>query len=321
MVSPFPKAVTVEHDPPESAPLEPLALSDFLALDIPPRENLLAPIIMQKSVNMLFGPRGCGKTHLGVGIAVAVATGTAFLHWQAPEPRRVVYIDGEMPATALQERFDAATRGIDNFSYAATHLAILASDLRLDGLPNLATLEGQARYAPKLEGFELIIVDNIATLCRGGKENESDSWALLQAWALEQRRAGRAVLFLHHSGKGGDQRGTSAREDIMDTVIKLSRPTDYKPAEGARMIVEFSKARGIMGQDAEPFEARLAAGVWTVRAATSARDESILELKDIGLTQRQIAIELSISAATVNRVLQRHGNAASVAADNDDELA
>ena len=186
------------------------------------------------------------------------------------------------------------------------NLAILASDLRLDGLPNLATQDGQERFAPAVEGSDLIVVDNIATLCRGGKENEAESWATLQAWALEQRRAGRAVLFLHHAGKGGDQRGTSAREDIMDTVIKLSRPADYQATEGARMIVDFTKARGIMGEDAEAFEAQLADGIWAVRSAATARDESILQLKSEGLSQRDIAREVGTSLGTVNRVLNRN---------------
>src|SRR3712207_8616616 len=44
----------------------------------------------------------------------------------------------------------------------------------------------------------------------------------------------RAVLFIHHQGKGGTQRGTSRKEDVLDTVIALRRPDDYSPAEGAR---------------------------------------------------------------------------------------
>ena len=306
MASAFLGAERIELPRLASAPLAPLKLPDFLALNIPPRLNLLGPIIAEKSINMLFGPRGCGKTHLGVGIAVAVATGTRFLRWEAATPRRVLYIDGEMPAAALIDRFRAATVGAANVSFADMNLAILASDLRLDGLPNLATQDGQERFAPAVGGSDLIVVDNIATLCRGGKENEAESWATLQAWALEQRRAGRAVLFLHHAGKGGDQRGTSAREDIMDTVIKLSRPADYQATEGARMIVDFTKARGIMGQDAEAFEAQLADGIWAVRSAATARDESILQLKSEGLSQRDIAREVGTSLGTVNRVLNRN---------------
>ena len=53
----------------------------------------------------------------------------------------------------------------------------------------------------------------------------------MQAWLLELRRRGMTVLLIHHAGKSGDQRGTSAREDIMDTVISLRRPREYSMAE------------------------------------------------------------------------------------------
>lgn len=51
--------------------------------------------------------------------------------------------------------------------------------------------------------------------------------------------------------------GTSAKEDIMDTVISLRRPREYAMAEGARFEVHLTKARGILGDDAKPFEANL----------------------------------------------------------------
>ena len=68
-----------------------------------------------------------------------------------------------------------------------------------------------------------------------------------QRWLLSLRRRGVSVLFIHHAGKGGQQRGTSRREDILDTVIALRRPHDYSPKEGARFEVHLEKARGLYG--------------------------------------------------------------------------
>ena len=85
---------------------------------------------------------------------------------------------------------------------------------------------------PYLKNVDMVVLDNIATLCRTGKENESQSWQVMQSWLLELRRRGITVLLIHHAGKSGDQRGTSAREDIMDTVISLRRPREYSMAEG-----------------------------------------------------------------------------------------
>jgi hypothetical protein len=43
-------------------PLQAVGLNDFLALDIPAREMLLAPILPERSLAMLYAPRGLGKS-------------------------------------------------------------------------------------------------------------------------------------------------------------------------------------------------------------------------------------------------------------------
>src|ERR1044071_1985987 len=66
-----------------------LNLVEFLSRDIPPREMLLDPFLPTQGLMMLYSWRGVGKTHTGIGIAYAAASGGAFLRWQAPKPRRV----------------------------------------------------------------------------------------------------------------------------------------------------------------------------------------------------------------------------------------
>lgn len=299
-----PKDWTIYQPERPPQPLRSIVLEEFMKLELPPRQLLLAPIIAERSLNMVFAPRGIGKTHLVIGMAIAVATGTRFLRWSAPAPRRVLLIDGEMPAVALQERLREAIKASPASELAMTNISILASDLRIDGLPDLATTEGQDAMAPLLEGHDLLVVDNLSTLCRSGKENEAESWGSMQAWALSQRRAGRAVLFVHHSGKTGDQRGTSRREDVLETVIKLARPTDYLESQGARFIVSYTKARNLMGEDAEAFEGWLKDGLWESSSGTSARDAQILALHDENNSQRDIAKEVGCSPTTVNRVIK-----------------
>jgi len=62
----------------------------------PPRENILTPWLPRQGLTMIHATRGCGKTHFGLGIAYAVATGTPFLRWNAEKPAKVLYVDGEM---------------------------------------------------------------------------------------------------------------------------------------------------------------------------------------------------------------------------------
>ncbi len=137
----------------------------------------------------------------------------------------------------------------------------------------------------------------------------ADGWESTQAWALRQRASGRSVLFIHHAGKGGQQRGTSKREDVMDTVISLKRPQDYQPSQGARFEVHFEKARGFSGKDAEPLEVCLSITnetgySWEYKCLEDALVNKIVELSNEGLNQTEIADELNINKSTVSRKLK-----------------
>src|SRR3990167_5301822 len=240
---------------PKSPTLEVTSVFDFIKRELPPREDILAPWLPVQGLTMIYAPRGIGKTHVALGIAYAVANGSTFLNWQAPKPRGVLYLDGEMPATLMQERLRALMKDQQQKSKALFQL--LTPDLQNGAMPDLATHKGQEMLEPYLKDIDLIIVDNISTLCRNSKENEADSWIPVQDWALKQRAAGKSILFIHHAGKGGNQRGTSKREDILDTVIALKRPDDYSPKDGAVFQIQFEKARGFLGNDAEGFEAKM----------------------------------------------------------------
>jgi hypothetical protein len=156
---------------------------------------------------------------------------------------------------------------------------LVASDFQPDGLPDLADADAQRFFDAAIGDSELIVVDNLSTIARGLRENEADSFGSVQAWLLAQRAAGRSVLVVHHDGNGGGQRGTSRKEDTLDTVISLSRPPGYVATEGARFEVRFTKSRGFWGEEAEPFEAKFAGGNWmTSEIVADDSDEALSAL-------------------------------------------
>ncbi len=285
--------------------LRAIRLEDFLRMEFPPRRMLLAPWLPSGGLAMLFAPRGVGKTHIALEVAYAVATASSFLRWNAPEPHPVLVIDGEMPAGTLQERLTCISNRHGVEPPSPDYLRIVASDLHSDGLPDLSDPGSQGRYDDVLGDAKLIVVDNLSTLCRSGRDNDAESWTPVQEWALARRREGRAVLFVHHAGKGGQQRGTSRKEDVLDSVIALRRPEDYKASEGARFEVHFEKTRGFTGPDAEPFEATLTEGGWSTRDLQDVLDGQVWALHQQGVKQRDIAQEVGKSAATVNRIIKR----------------
>lgn len=285
-----------------------VTVAELLALDLPPREMVLAPILPVQGLAMLYAPRGTGKTYLALAIAYAIAAGAQLLRWRSPRPQRVLYLDGEMPATVMRERLARLIRGA-GVEAAPDRLLIVTPDLQAGPLPDLATAAGQRAVEPLLDAADVIIVDSISTLTSAA-ENEADAWLPLQRWTLAQRRAGRSVVLVHHAGKGGQSRGTSRREDVLDTVLALRRPRDYRAEQGARAELAIEKGRGIHGDDARTIEVALAddghGGLrWTYRSLDAQVTERVADLIRDGLTHRQIATELRVGIATISRHRQQ----------------
>jgi putative DNA primase/helicase len=278
-------------------------LQDFLDRSYPPRELMLSPWLPSQGLAMAHGYRGFGKTLMAHGSAWAISTGGGFWRWKAPEPRRVLVIDGEMPAADLQSRL----RSIQDSSElrpAPGFFRIAAADTFRDGLPDLSNQSMQGFYSDVVADADFILLDNISTLCPGAQENDADGWAVMQAWILLLRRQGKSVMLVHHDGKGGQQRGTSKKEDVLDTVISLRRPPDYTADQGCRLEVRFTKSRGFHGPDAEPFEARLTGNTWELSEIKSGDDDDTLKtLRKQGLTIRDIADRTGLSKSTVSRRL------------------
>jgi hypothetical protein len=295
--------------------LETVCLRDFVREELPERRNVLDPILPERGLAMLFAARGIGKTHVALGIAYAVSTGGSFLRWQAERPRDVLYVDGEMPQQALQERLRAIMDGSERRLHGDAFRLLCMDRQPLGTALNLASRKCQKLIGAHLDGVELLVLDNLSTLVNGGPENDAESWIAMQEWLLDLRRRGITVLIVHHAGRAGNARGTSKREDVLDTVIQLKSPPDYDVSDGARFEVHLTKARGVFGEDALPFEAKLrlddeGRAEWVCSDLGSGDEhdlEAALALKQSGKSTREIARELQMSKSAVHRLLQRGG--------------
>lgn len=279
-------------------------------MDIRPREMLLNPIIPEQGLVMIHAPRGIGKTHVSLLIAYMVATGGQMFNgkWSGEKANKVLFVDGEMPLAVMQERLAKIVTSGDAEAIPEDNLRIITPDLQPHGITDLSTLQGQQFVEEHLKDVKLLVLDNYSALCRKGRENDAESWIPLQEWFLNLRRRGISVLLIHHSNKNGGQRGTSRKEDLLDTVITLRKPESYDPREGARFEVHYEKARGFYGEAAIPFEAWLKEEngkfVWHVQKIENPQRNQILTLHEQKRTQREIAEELGLGLGTVNRRLK-----------------
>jgi KaiC/GvpD/RAD55 family RecA-like ATPase len=254
---------------------------------------------------MVYAWRGVGKTFFTLELAYAIASGGSFLGWDAPEPRRVLYIDGELPGEDIKKRLAQIVVAEDK-QVEDNALHVITPDLQeFFTIPDMATRAAQAVLDEAIEEWksEVVIFDSLSTLVRSGKENEAESWALMAEWALRQRSQGRTVIFIHHAGKDGRQRGTSKREDILNTTLRLCLPPQYDPTQGAVFEVRWEKSRDLKAL--APFEATLTEKdgqrLWLTKPITETTLERVVSLANEGLSQTDIAKELNLNRSNVCR--------------------
>src|SRR6516164_6142097 len=146
--------------------LRSVSVTELLKMDVKDREMVLHPFLPTQGLAMLYSKRGAGKTFISLGIALAVASGTSFLRWKAPTARKVLYVDGEMPLSALKQRVMDILAGTDIAPEFFENLQLITPDVQSKGLPDLATIAGQDEIEAHLEGVELLVLDNLSALAR-----------------------------------------------------------------------------------------------------------------------------------------------------------
>lgn len=287
----------------------------LLQTDLPQREWLLYPFIQQKSACMLYAKRGIGKTYLGLSIVLAVSAGVDFINFSVPNPRNVLYIDGEMAAQDLKTRITKLANGLNIRSDKTANLKILSSDLQNEPLPNLATKEGKEDLEKLITDIDLVILDNLSSLYNFGKENESESWRPMQDMIIRLKQLGKSILIVDHAGKNGDNRGTSRKQDIMDSIISLSNPDGYRQADGAFFTISYKKSRGVYGDELNDITVQLIEPnseelIWVIQEPINKNkkrleeQELFLKLHSEGKSIREIAKETGTSKTKVGDIIK-----------------
>lgn len=215
---------------------------------------ILSPWLTDGNISMLYAPRGIGKTWLSLSLAVMITRkngeGLKIGPWEVRNPSGCLYVDGEMGEYELQDRLKTLEKMYGEES-EETPLTILAASryAKAHGAQiNISTEEYRNaiyQYLFDNDKYYLLILDNIASLTPGIKENSKEDWDPINQWLISLRHLGVSVLLIHHSGKGNAQRGTSGREDALDCVINLRRPGICGHEHGARFSVGFEKSRNI----------------------------------------------------------------------------
>lgn len=284
---------------------------DLLSLKIPERPYYL-PWFPEGSNVMVYGRRGVGKTFLQLGLAVALTTGKEFLKWKVASPVGVLYVDGEMQLDDLRARTTAL---MDTLPTAP--LQFLTSQLvyqRCGGKDLILTSEAMRQEVVKIldarPDIRVLILDNISCLFSGIDENSKRDWEPINAWLIRLRHRGLATVLVHHAGNSGHQRGTSGREDSLDTVIHLATPVGADARDGCHFELSFEKNRSVTGEDVAPLDVRLQAvngrlqWLWQpMEVSTLARARQLF-LEGVS-SPTELSEELGINKGYASRLLKK----------------
>jgi len=220
-----------------------------------PPKILLAPFIKQGEATLIYAASGLGKSFFTLGMAVAIASGTEFIGYEAPKPLRVKYIDGEMSKYDLMARLEASIGGrtTDKSFMCTLENNLLLSNRELskpeDGVFfDIATKEHITEIVLELlqEEVKVAIFDNFSTLALGIEdENSAGSFNVTLELILALKAVDILPILVHHSNKNGtNYRGTTKIEAVFSNIIGLQRDSSIKKELGAGFIIKFDKNRG-----------------------------------------------------------------------------
>jgi KaiC/GvpD/RAD55 family RecA-like ATPase len=296
---------SIEKDEP-GRKMRPMVLSDFMTTPRPEIKTIMSPWLTMGSTHMIYGPRGAGKTFFALSLAMAITTKTDFGTWAVNEPVNCLYCDGEMMPQDVVTRI----KGLQcNVGQEVKKLFILSSgQLQYDGVASVNV----SRSKHQKEIYEMVVehnigvlfLDNISALTPGIDENISTEWDNIAQWANIVKRTGCSVVFIHHAGKAGTQRGTSGREDMLESVLKL-KPVSGDAEDGLNVFVMFEKSRHIAGEQAKATEFTLVSEPgdidlkWGFSGAGDMKRGKIIDLAVAGHSYREIADELRVSQKTI----------------------
>ncbi len=185
---------------------------------------LIEPEIPSKTLIVLFGASGVGKSFKSLDYAIRIAQSIP-----------VVYVAAE-GESGYRDRTRA---WIQHFRQKPGALYFVFGAVKmLDRAIVDSFIEAMRPIAPGL-----IILDTLALCMVGGDENSArDMGLFIEACERIKQQLGTAVLVVHHTGKNGtSERGSSALRGAADSMIELSSDEGF-------ITVSCSKAK-----DWEPF--------------------------------------------------------------------
>ena len=291
--------------------IKPVGIADLIMMNLPTPRVWLPPYFVAGRMGMVYGGTGIGKSYTVLWMIAAAASRGRLWCFQGKMKAKCIILAGEMSLSDYQSRVTdlakSAEYDIDN-----EFLKIITPDQFPEGVvPNIANPIVQGEYDKVFKDFDIIVIDNLCTTTQAinAYDNEQKIWERLLVWFTALKMAGKCVIVVHHSGKSGRQLGTSIRENVMDWILQLKRPSNYREEQGARFDLIVDKQRHHVDSGKESLTCwykTMPDGhvEWEWSYLKKENRKRANELYGLGLNEPQISLEMCLPLSEVKQLLR-----------------
>lgn len=185
--------------------------------------------IPQKSVGMIYGPPGGGKTNFIMDIACTLTTAsmdkenpTTWADDRRCKRSKVIYLCGE-GIDGLRGRLNAWMVAHDTVNIGYFGIVEKPVDLDIAGGPEMAI--AAIREQIHDDEIDMLIIDTVNRYMSGDENSAQDARAFLNQTEKFREAFGCTIVYIHHSGKNDadieNPRGSSAFPGAMDFIIAV----------------------------------------------------------------------------------------------------
>ncbi|MBE9119182.1 AAA family ATPase [Lusitaniella coriacea LEGE 07157] len=184
------------------------------------------------SFNLIHAIGGVGKTLFAYDLLFHVITGR---NWNS-------YPVSNKPCKALivqtDERPQATIASLKDRLLAQGFEVQFITRWSLENIPYL--LQQLKEYRP-----DIMLVDSLTSINRYSNSSENDADYARKLYILSDAisEVGTCALFIHHSNKSGDSRGSTSIPAAFDQVLELKRPADCRDWSDTRRELSIVKSR------------------------------------------------------------------------------
>ena len=203
-------------------------LKKFCDIELKPLEYLIEGLIPLKSLGMIFGDPGCGKTFLSLDIGMSIATGSDF-HGKPVSSGKVIMVAGEGYLGVVQRAFAWCAQNNVPREDVDLYISRTAVDIADKNARAILTAEIEKNLGPG-EYLQLLIIDTVARNFGGNDENSTkDMSSFVTAVDSIAAQFGCATLLVHHTGHAskGRARGAIALTGAVDIEYLITNTNSF----------------------------------------------------------------------------------------------